>query len=275
MKLNKDRLAGSNVQYTRYPFDMFAKVQRELGISRIDLSGTTPHLWCDHLSPADTWQVAETLKETGLSVAAFTPRAYRYSLCAEEGSLQGRGTLDYYRNCIEAASSLGCGLLVVNAEGGCFDRPKQDLLANCRRMLKELTRIGEGYGVSIAVAPAHEEDTPVLTSLAEIAETISEAGEGMLGAALDVHLASLRGETIKEWFDMLGDRIRLVRFTDGNYNGTRVWGKGCLPCEGFLTELSETGYGGTLSLHMAGEKYIEDPAAADRENVMALARFFQ
>jgi len=88
-----------------------------------------------------------------------------------------------------------------------------------------------------------------------------------LKAYLDTEVISLCGETIKEWFDTLGEDIRMVRFVDGNYNGYRVWGTGCLPCGKYLKELTTCGYEGALSLNIPGERYVEEPEKAMMENI--------
>jgi sugar phosphate isomerase/epimerase len=73
----------------------------------------------------------------------------------------------------------------------------------------------------------------------------------------------------------LGDGIAYVRFADGRNDGPRVWGEGCLPCGRLLDGLGAAGYAGILGLHIGGERYVADPAGADRRNLASLGRFLR
>ncbi|MDR3354363.1 MAG: hypothetical protein LBO21_04945, partial [Synergistaceae bacterium] len=72
-------------------------------------------------------------------------------------------------------------------------------------------------------------------------------------------------------FGSFGDDIVLVRFVDGNYNGYRPWGEGCLPCEKFAGQIAGSGYRGVLSQYRRGEFEVSDPAGADARNYRYLA----
>ena len=273
--ITRNHLAGSNDHYIRLPFYEFAAAQKELGITNIELAGIAPHLWCDHLSPVQTAKVTEILEEAGIHIIAFSPKAYRYSLCAKPDSIQVEATLNYYKNCINATAELGCSTMVVSPEGGCFDTDQESLWENCRQTLAQICREAEKQGIDVLIHSVPCEDSPILTSLDEVERMISEVSSGRLGAVLDLQIASMCGETISQWFDQLGKKIKLVRFTDGNYNGYRVWGEGCLPCQRFLEELKKTGYNGFLSLPLIGDRYIESPLAADRKNLTALEGYLR
>lgn len=269
----KDRFAGSNSQYIRFPFSDFIAAQKKLGISRIDLAGAVPHLWCDHISPVQTGEVKRLLEEEAMEVTVFSPKAYRYSIYAEPETVQAPATLNYYRNCINAAVELGCGAVALPLEGACFDQPRDRLWDNAVRMIEEICGIAERQGITVLLPSATKEVSPILASLREVEEMAEQVGSGALAVLLDVHAISVQGETISQWFGQLGEKIKLVRFTDGNYNGYRVWGEGCLPCERFLKELESSRYGGMFSLQMTGEKYIDAPYDADKRNLSSLERF--
>lgn len=271
----KSSFAGSNIQYIRFPFRDFVAAQKDLGISRIDLSGAVPHLWCDHLSPVQTEEIKNLLEDAAMEVTAFSPRAYRYSICSEPETVQAYATLNYYRNCINAAVSLGCETVVLSLEGGCFDQSRDRLWNNAVHMLETICGIAEQQGVTILLPSLSKELSPILTSLKEVEKMTAQVNSDALAVMLDVHGISMEGETISQWFEQLSEKIKLVRFTDGNYNGCRIWGDGCLPCERLLTELEDIRYNGIFSLQIPGEKYIDAPYNADKKNLRSLERFLR
>ncbi|MEA4988959.1 MAG: TIM barrel protein [Anaerovorax sp.] len=273
--IEKNCIAGSNHSYIHFPFHDFAAAQKEFGIKKIDLVGAAPHLWCDHLERIKTEVIQKELEAFDLRVSVFTPKVYRYSICAEKESKQAMATIDYYKNCIEAAETLQCGIVSITAEGGCTDLPYNILWDNCCSMLKELSDFAQQKKIVLVLSTVSKEDSSILTHLDEVENMISEVHSESLCAMLDVNVISICGETITQWFEHLGDKIKLVRFVDGNYNGYRVWGDGCLPCEKFLSELVQVGYQGILSLQVPGERYVEDPFSADRRNQKTLEKFLK
>jgi len=170
---------------------------------------------------------------------------------------------------------LECKTIVISPEGGCFDRPYETLWDSSRHMLETLCHEAEKQGINILIPSLPVDDSPILTSLDEVEKMISQVNSNMLGALVDVNVISSCGEKISQWFARLGGRVRLVRFTDGNYNGYRVWGEGCLPCEKFLVELEKTDYDGILSLQLPGERYIDAPFEADKKNLKSLERYLR
>jgi protein FrlC len=126
--------------------------------------------------------------------------------------------------------------------------------------------VTEKAGVLLAVGVASRADSPILTTLPELARMKDEIGHRNFRIILDTQMASIAGETIAEWFDSFGDDIALVRFVDGNYNGYRPWGEGCLPCGKFAEHIVRSGYKGVLSQYRKGEFEVSDPSGADTRN---------
>ena len=91
-----------------------------------------------------------------------------------------------------------------------------------------------------------------------------------LAAALDTVPVSLAGESIPQWFDKLGQRIRFVRFQDGRGCYGRIWGQGVFPSQDYAHQLLHSGYSGLVSINGLSTRYQEDPAAADRRNRAAV-----
>ena len=150
-----------------------------------------------------------------------------------------------------------------------YDKDKNVLLSCAEETLYTLSTFAEKHEVCLLLGTVLGEEspynasTPVLTCLSEIKTVLSQVNSPALKAYLDTLAISLTGETITQWFSALGDNIRLIRFTDGNYNGYRIWGTGCLPCEKYLSELQSSKYSGPLSLAVPGERYCENPMEAD------------
>ena len=258
-------LLGSNAQFFRLPFTDFVKALLADSISSVDLTLLAPHIYIDSFEILDPCRVIETLHFNGISVKAVTPPPYRYSICSDSGSIQRENTLGYYKQCILFAQKAGAEFLLITASGADFDTSHELLLENAVEVLYLLSSFAEECNVTLLLGTVLGKESPlnatspVLLTLPELQDVLRRVNSAALKVYLDTTVVSLVGETISQWFSNLGQEIRLVRFTDGNYNGYRIWGSGCLPCEKYLRALSENRYSGPLSLCVPGERYCEHP----------------
>ncbi|MGN1414708.1 MAG: sugar phosphate isomerase/epimerase family protein [Anaerovoracaceae bacterium] len=273
----KDRLLlGNNAQFIRHPFSEFTKAAAENGLDAVELTLQTPHFYADSETYHDLSSAKRNLQETGLKVCSTVPLPYRYSICADEGTIQREKTLGYYRQCILLTEELGASYLSITGSGANYDYDPKRLMKNGAKTLEALADFAGKHGVTLLLGSVLGKEcmvnasTPVLVSLEEIREMTETVSSKYLKVYLDTEVISLRGETISGWFDTFGEDIRLVRFTDGNYNGYRIWGRGCLPCRKYLHQLCESGYAGPLALTVPGERYIDDPVSAMKENIQVL-----
>lgn len=274
--LGSNLLLGNNAQFIRKPFADFIKTASDNDIKAAELTLQTPHFYVDSEKYHSIDEQKKLLKEAEIKVVALQPLPYRYSICANEGTIQYEKTLGYYKQCILMAKELNARFVCITGSGADYDKEKTDLLGNAKRTLRMLTGFAEEQDVVLLLGSVFGDEcpnnasTPVLTSLGEIAEVIEEVNSKNLGAYLDTEVISVCGETIDQWFSLLHEKIALVRFTDGNYNGYRIWGEGCLPCAKYLDCLRRNGYAGALSLTISGERYISAPEKAFAKNIKAL-----
>ena len=264
-------LLGSNLQYYKFPFSAFLETQEKHGITALDLAQISPHIYVDSEEVVDPYDITKKLKEKNIAVQAVTAMPYRYSVCSSPETIQNEKTIGYYQQCILFAQKIGAKYVLVTASGAEYDQSCTVLMDNAIRTLSVLSSFALTHNVSLLFGTVLGEEspnnssTPVLTHLWEVKELLSQVHSPGLKAYLDTLAASLAGETISQWFDMFGENLCLVRFTDGNYNGYRVWGTGCLPCKKFLNELKMNGFHGPLSLAVPGERYSDMPAKAENE----------
>lgn len=273
---HKERLLGSNSQYSRYPLEYFLLEMARLGVRRLDFVPQTPHLFCSHTGHGSTQPLRSLLDREDLQAAVLTPQPYRYSITAPPGE-QRQATLEYYRVCIGLAAELGADRLILGAAGACWDLDPEELRRNAANLLADLCPMAEDTGVRLLLVPVMGAEapliaeSPVLGGAEELAALLAQVDSPALGACLDTNVMSAGGDSIGTWFRLLGDRTGLVRLCDGNYHGWRAWGEGCLPMGRYLSQIQAAGYRGDYSLLLPGERYLEDPAHPDRRAVTALA----
>lgn len=269
-------LLGNNAQFIRRPFGEFLDAAAEAKIAHVELTLQTPHFYVDSDGHGSLEKQKEALKDRDIRVKSVVPLPYRYSICAEKETWQHEKTLGYYKQCILTAEELGAEYVCVTASGANFDEPREKLMERGIATLRVLADFAGQHGVILLLSSVLGElcpvqaSTPVMVHLDEIKAVVEAVNSPSLQVYLDTEVISVCGETIPQWFAALGEQIRLIRFADGNYNGYRVWGRGCLPCSQFLRQVDEAGYDGAFSLTVPGERYVDDPAEAFGENIRAV-----
>ena len=244
------RFLESNSQYIRYSMTDFLKVQKELESHHIDLVLQSPHIYVDCEEYGQIRKYQKDFERYQICVDCVTPLPYRYSIGFHPNSLIGQRSRQYYANCIRAAHLCGSQYLCITAANACFDEPKQKLMEYCIENLNDLVKVAEEENVILLLGTVMGMDspcnasTPIVLTVDEVAEIIEQIGSSYLAAYADTQVLSIRGESLTDWFDRLGEKVRLVRFTDGNYNG----------------------FNGLISFQIPGEHYCENPKDAQKQN---------
>lgn len=248
------RVCYSSRSFAFFSWEYFEEQQKALNTQYVELFGGTPHIWVDHLG----FVIPEEVKNTSLDLVMYTPKPYNYSFCAVEQD-QYNKTAAYYRNCIDAARQLGIKDVIVTVSGGCMDAPKNIRHENAVQQLSSMNVYADENDVRIHLAPLGSEVDSEAYDLKSIQAILNEVGKSNVSAMLDTAAIATHGETIKQWFEQLGDRIRIVRVRDHNGEEEVPLGEGTLPLEQYLTELQEIGFQGILSIELGNDDYWDDP----------------
>lgn len=262
----------SNEHYTYYPLEYFLQQQAALGAKRLELYLAPPHVWVDWQSEEDLSTLRAKIEAAGLRVDAVRPEtiSQRYAPFAAEPERARRSRL-YYRRCANIARALGAPLMTLAPVGVYRDEPTGQGFGRAVRQICEICRDIAPTGVTLALENVAPNAPPLLGCARDMCRLLDEAAQPNLACALDVVGMSEAGESLPEWFALLGGRIAYVRLSDGRKGMEHmVCGQGLYPMRKYLAQLNELGYRGPVALPL-GKGYSADPAAADRRNRAALA----
>ena len=228
-------LLGNNAQFFRFSYNDFVKALVADNISAVDLTLLSPHIYIDSFEILDPCHVIEMLHANGISVEATTPVPYRYSICAEAGTMQRERTLGYYRQCIIFTKKAGAKFLLLTASGANFDTASEILLENAAEVLSILASFAEECGVTLLLGTVFGPESPlnasspVLLTLPDVKNTLQRVNSPALKAYLDTAVISLVGETISQWFAQLGKEGVLALFAWAPFYVTNKLKTLCFP----------------------------------------------
>lgn len=261
-----------SAQYLHVPLDDFIGAQRTRESGQVDIFAAVPHMLIDRYGCAECAGCAEALHKAGLSAPVFSAKPYGYSLFLETYSDLGEASVLYYRNCLRAARVFGAKTFCLYPANGIWSERPERLLDNAVDALRHICAEAAASGIRVALGTALCGDAPALRTLTELQEVLKRVKNDCLGALMDTHVVYQAGETPRQWFDALGDRIFHVRLSDGRSDGYRVWGEGCYPLRETLSSLEAAGYDDLITLYCPNGRYAAEPNTAEQKNRRAVER---
>ena len=264
----RDRIEGCSRHYGRVEFPRFCQFQASLGRKYMEIWGSVPHIFVDHLGNNDGWRMREILEKYGLSCRTFTPRPYRYNLSASKDQPQGKWALPYYRECIRAAAALGADKMLVYMPDCLRDESPEKAKGIFVERIRRLADFAAPQNVTFALGGrnAFSPDLPELIKLRE------EIGLPFIKFFLETENLLYSHYSLKEWLEELKDSLAHIHFTDAAYEGERIIGKGILPMERYLRQIREKEYGGSFSFFFTCFSYELHPFEISREQEEAFKR---
>lgn len=260
-----NRIAGMNYYYRYYPIDYFLQSLVKNNISQFELWMATQHFMVDDHGYQNVEKFIEKIKEYELKIICLTPEQSNpkpYSLTAAEPHLKVKAE-KYFKNVIKVAKLLNCPIVGFNAGWAYYSEDIGEAWKRSVEMMRKLSYYAEKQGVGLVVEALQPNESPLVNSIADLQKYISEVGSSNLNINLDLGAMARQGETIQDYFDAFGSRIKHCHFVDGAPSGHLAWGDGQRDVVNDLKVLSSNNYQGYLSFEFAQEKYFIDPDKVD------------
>lgn len=273
--LRKAQLAGYGSHYMYYPFEYFLQSQQELGFQTIEMWCGAPHYLLNNHDWQSTADLKKAVEDHGLSICAFTPESsmYNYLISSSDPIIQ-KNTFSYYNNAIQAAAEIGCRIVPISCCGGKWNEDPADIFDRTLTMLKKLAPIAEEHDVLLAVDTLPSAENRILNSLNELNTLLKEINSPAVKACMDLTSVGMAGETMEQWFELLGQDIVHIHFSDGRPHGRLAWGDGLRPLEDCLQILNKYDYQGHLGLKTFDGRYLASPREADQKSISAFEPYF-
>jgi len=272
--LRIEQIAGMNIHYLNYSLDYFLESQQKIGFKTLEFWGGTPHFWMDYLTNSDCKEIRRKVEDHGLKIGIFTPECaiYQYLLCASD-PFQHKRSMEYFKRGLKAAGDLGVSIMGINTMGGVRNEAPEIIYERAVESLAILGDAAKNEGVTIAVETVRPEESPIITTLAELKRLFLDVSHPNVKILLDLIAMGVAGETPADWFETFGKDIIHIHFVDGCPYGHLVWGDGANPLKSYIQVLNDYHYEGYLGQEITEFKYFRDPFSADVRNFELLSSF--
>lgn len=265
-------LAAMNCHHRFFSLDSFFRTARENGYGAIELWTGPQHFHLDHTRSDPVERLLELERVYGVKVIGICPEQTNPKpnnmACADADSQER--TFKYFCRAIDVAHEVQAKQVVVTSGWAFLDEDREAAYDRCVAMLRRLARYASGREVLLAVEALQPFESVFVNSATDLRGLITAVGEPSLKACLDMGAMAYAGETIPEYFEVLGADIVHVHFVDvemGEMDTHLAWGDGTRNMADDLLALTEAGYSGALSVETVSRRYHDDPARADRQSM--------
>ncbi|MBB2914659.1 protein FrlC [Streptosporangium becharense] len=261
MPLSDRQITGANFAYQHLPFERFLDDAADLGRERVELWGIAPQFHLPQLSDAEARAVRRRVESRGLTVHCLTPEQVMYPVNVASPDTRLRAaSIALFRRAAELCAELGAELLLLTPGRGFEDEPVEAGWRRSADALGEIAAYAGALGVTCVVEPLQRLESNLVNDSRTLARMLDEIGAPNLGAVLDTVGMAVAGESVDDYFDALGDRVRHVHLIDGRPAGHLAWGDGELPLADYLAALDRRGYQGCMTFELFGDgSYALDP----------------
>ena len=93
----------------------------------------------------------------------------------------------------------------------------------------------------------------------DLVRMLEEVDSPVLGAVVDTTHMAKNGESLDEYLETLGDRVRRIHL---NETDQLPWGEGKAPLQVYLNHLNQAGYQGPITVEICSKPHYLKPYAA-------------
>jgi protein FrlC len=268
-----DRVCGSNFAYQHHSLERCFDDLQGLGRRHVELWGVAPHAHVSWLSDAEARRIRDAAAQRGMDIVCFTPEqvAYPVNIAAADDTLRA-ASIAMFRRAAELAVELGARTLFLTSGRGREDEPRDAGWARAVDGLGDITAYASSLGLECVLEPLQRVESNLVTTAADAARMLVDVSAANLGVALDTVAAAAAGDSIDDYFAVLGDRVRHLHLIDGSPTGHLTWGDGDLPLDDIVAALDRHGYAGPATIELFGDgSYALDPLPALTRSLSAVA----
>jgi protein FrlC len=267
------RIAGMNLHYLQYSLEYFLNSMVKYDVRNIELWGGYPHLYSEDLTLKQVGQIRKEIETRGLNLACYTPEQLMYAnnIAATEMGLRNK-SIDYYMKNVEITAELGTKYMLMTSGWGYYNEPTNAPWERSREALRVLADKAKELDVILLLEPLQPFESNLITNLKKLRQMLDEINSESMKGMVDLVAMAVAGDTVHEYFQVLGDQLIHIHLIDGTPSGHLACGDGTLPLEQYITDITAHDYQGYLSLELAASSYYTDPDLAFERSINYLKK---
>lgn len=276
ISIKKEQIAGMNQHYKRFSLDYFLDAQKTAGLQNIEFWLGTPHFWLDSVSYYDCKVVKKKLLNYGIKVVSTTSPSisFQYQYASPE-KYHFKKSFKYFSNGIKCTAELGARIMTINSGFGYLNEDFETAFSRSRQMISLLCDVAKSEGITLALESLTSIESNIVNDIVTAKRMFDEVNNPVLKIMVDTVATSYARETTLNWFEVFSKDLIHMHFIDSDNcsDAHYIWGDGGCLLEKEIQNIKDYNYTGYLVQEIMDEKYLDDPASADIENMKMLLKF--
>ncbi|MFP3579638.1 TIM barrel protein [Arthrobacter sp. SIMBA_036] len=258
------QVSGSNFAYQHHTLERCLDDMAALGLTTMELWGVAPHLHIPEAASSDVRKVKRLLRERGLVTACLTPEQVAYPVNIASGEQWLRDTsVQLFLRAAEISSELESPLLFLTSGRGYEEEAIDVAWERAVASLRAITVRASELGVTCVLEPLQRVESNLVTDVSTLSRMLDDVGSPGLGVVVDTVAVAAANESVEDYVDVFGNKVRHVHLIDGAPTGHLAWGDGFLDLDEILAHLARLGYSGAMTFELFGDgSYALEPRAA-------------
>ncbi len=275
-KITLDDFAVMTPSYQQYSFDYVLDSVSETGLRKIDFWGGIPHFYrfdySDEEAKAYLRQLRKKAEDKGISFVIYTPEtlSYPYSI-ADPNKRTVERTIDFFRQSMDDALTLGTDRLFINTGTGLRDLPVEQSMDICIDAIRKICEDAKAKGVTMMLEQLQPYESNLCYDINGIRKIMDAVDSENLKVCVDLVAMAVADENLEMYFDAFGEeKIGFIHFSDAHHE---ICGTGNLPLKEYIKSLEKHNYSSIVDLEINDSIYWLDPHAAHQQTVDYLRTF--
>lgn len=167
------------------------------------------HLYVDCHGYDSLEQVRELSQRYGVRIVGLCPEQNNpkpWNIAARGNEARAR-TLAYFKNVVDIAAELGAEQVMVSSGWAFLNEPIEDAWGRSASMLRAIAEHAGERGVRLVLEALQPVESMIVNSAADTKRMIEAVDHPALKACLDMGAMAVAGDTIDDYFDLLGDDV--------------------------------------------------------------------
>ena len=227
-----DQFAVVNILFQFYSFDYFLESAAKIGFRKIDLWTGYPHMLLDNDYEKQCGEIRKKCEDMGLQIANVMPKVIGWP------------------------EILGAPSLQLVPGTGLYDQPVEPAWQRSRDSLCRVAEYAEKKGKQLALEAIQIVESNLVGNKETLFRMVNEVNSPALGAVVDTTHMEKNGESLDEYFELLGTKIKRIHL---NESDQLPWGEGHAPIQVYLNQIRRAGYNGEFSIEICSRTHYLKP----------------
>ena len=202
-------LAVMNISHRYFDLEEFFSSAAASGYTCCELWTGAMHLYVDCHGYDSLEQVRKLSQRYGVRIVGLCPEQNNpkpWNIAARGNEARAR-TLAYFKNVVDIAAELGAEQVMVSSGWAFLNEPIEDAWGRSASMLRAIAEHAGERGVRLVLEALQPVESMIVNSAADTKRMIEAVDHPALKACLDLGAMAVAGDTIDDYFDLLGDDV--------------------------------------------------------------------